>query len=220
MKQVPISMRRIPFILSLIVLPLTALVCVWNPSPPQANGPTATSTSTPKKGSQGNVQVDTLTPTSSAGNPLSRPTTTTPDTSKYSLQISWQGTYSMPGGPLTVTYGPDTVTIPLGFKDGAYAGSYSGELHAAVTGMCTATGAFPVTFDITAKKDGSGGLDFTVNRSLVVSWATVCPQVSGGSNTTLPTITVTLNLPDEDGASKTLSQGGPTWIYTLKKQGP
>jgi hypothetical protein len=218
MKRGPISIRRIPFVLSLIVLPLTALVCVWNPSPPQPNGPTATST--PRR-SQGDVLVDTPTPTGSAGNPLSRPTvTTTPDTSKYSLQISWQGTYIMPGGLLTVTYGPDMVTIPLGFQDGAYTGSYSGELHAAVTGICTATGAFPVKFDITAKKDGSGGLDFSVNRSLVVSWATVCPQASGGSNTTLPTITINLNLPDEDGASKTLSQAGPTWIYTLRKQGP
>lgn len=205
----------------LIVLPLTSLVCSWTPSLPQANGPTATPT---PKGSQGNVLVDTPTATSSAGNAPSRPTapaaTTTPKGSEFSLQISWEGNYSAPNGFATVTYGPDTVTIPLESKGGTYVGSHKAVWHASVTGVCTATGSPPVSFDVTAKENASGDLDFSVNRSIVWTWDTQCPGVSGGATSANQAYTYTFTLPPEDGASKTFSPGGPKWTFTLKKLGP
>ncbi len=197
MKHVPISMRRMTLVFLLSILPLTALFC--NPSPVLTQG-NATATASP-------------TPALSIAIPAG---------GTFSLQVSWEGNYSLPNGAAAVTYGPDTVTIPLGFKDGTYAGSYTGVFHAAVTGVCTATGTIPVTFYITATDDGSQGLDFSVNRSLTWSWDTVCPGVSGGSTSPIPTVTFTFNLPAEDGASKTYSNpsGGPELTFTLNKLTP
>ena len=199
MKHVPILTRRMTLVFLLGILPLTALFC--NPSPVLT---------------QGNATA-TASPTPAPGLAIAKPAGGT-----LNLQVSWEGNYSMPNGAVAVTYGPDTVTIPLEFKDGTYTGSYAGAFHAAATGLCTATGTFPVTFDITAKEDEFQGLDFTVNRSLTWSWDTVCPGVSGGSTSPMPTDTFTFNLPAEDGASKTYSNpsGGPELTFTLNKLTP
>jgi hypothetical protein len=116
-------------------------------------------------------------------------------------------------------YGPDTALIPLGLKNGTYTGSHEGQFHATATGMCNATAPVPVTFDITAKEDEFGDLEFTITRSYSFSWNTVCPGVSGASTTPTQTITDTFILPSENGASKTFSNaaGGPAVTYTLKK---
>ncbi len=144
MKRIPISMRRITFVLSLIVLPLTSLVCSWSPSLPQANGPTATPASTsvlPSNGGQGNVPGGAPTLPGGAGNPPSQPTaattpvaTTTPKSSEFSLQISWQGTLSL-AGLYYMQYGPDTATVALNRTTAnTYAGSYSGNFKGRLNG--------------------------------------------------------------------------------------
>ena len=189
MKRVPISARRIAFVLLLIVLPLTAFAC--NGSPPLSQGEaTATASPTP------------VLPIATGGN--------------YILEVSWAGNYTLPNGLITATYGPNTAKVYLEPSGDTYVGSYTGVFDAAVTGTCTATGAIPVTFDVTAKEGEFQDLDFSVNRSYVWSWATICPGLSGGSTSPTLTYTYTFSLPAEDGASKTFSQGGPTWTFTLK----
>jgi len=195
MKHLRISTRRITLLLLLIVLPLTAFAC--SSSPPRLQG-NATAMASP---------APVLSVATSAG-------------SGFSLQISWEGNYSLPNGSLTATYGPDTVAIPLESSGDTFAGSYEGVWHASVTGVCTAIGSPPVGFDVAAKVDELGNLDFSVARSIVWSWDTVCPGVSGGSTSSSQTYTYTFTLPPEDGASKTFNQGGPTWTFVLKKQGP
>ena len=197
MKHVPNLTRRMTLVFLLSILPLSALFC--NPSPVLTQG-NATATASPVPGLA-----------------IAKPAGGT-----FSLQVSWEGTYSLPNGAISVIYGPDTATIPLELKDGTYTGSYAGAFHAAATGVCTATGSVPVTFDITAKEDGSQGLDFSVNRSLTWSWDTQCPGVSGGSTSPIPTVSFTFNLPAEDGASKTFSSasGGPVLTFTLDMPTP
>lgn len=197
MKRLRISMRQITFILVVIVLPLTALVC--NQSPPRLQG---NETSTPSPA----PALPIATSTSTGGN--------------YSLQASWEGSYSLPNGLITATYGPDAVTIPLQSSGDTYVGSLEAVWHAGVTGACTATGSPPVSFDVIAKKDASGDFDFTVDRSIVWTWDTVCPGVSGGATSAKQTYTYTFILPAEEGASKTFNPGGPTWTFTLRKPGP
>jgi hypothetical protein len=193
MTRLRMSAHGIAFVLSLIVLPLTALVC--SSSPPQVQG-------------------------SATGTATASPAPALPVGSGFSLQISWEGSYSLPNGLLTAKYGPDSVTIPLKSSGSTFAGSYEGVWHANVTGTCTATGKPPVAFDVTAKVGQSGGLDFSVKRSIVWSWDTVCPGVSGGSASQRQTYTYAFTLSPQDGASKTFNQGGPTWTFVLKKQGP
>jgi hypothetical protein len=197
MIRVPTSMHRITFVLLLIVLPLTALVCNWIPLGSPGNA-TATATASP-------------TPVLSIA---------TSAFSGFNLWVSWEGNYSPPNGLLTATYGPDTVTIPLESSGNTYVGTYEGVWHASVTGTCTATGNPPVAFKVTAQKDEFGHLDFSVERSIVWSWDTVCPGVSGGSTSSKQTYTYTFILPTEDGASKTFSPGGPTWTFVLKTPVP
>lgn len=195
MKRVPISTSRIAFVLLLIVLPLTALVCSWNPL-----------------GSPGNA-----TATPSPALPLSIATSAD---SEFSLQVSWAGNYSLPSGLATATYGPDTVTIPLESRGDTYVGTYEGIWHAIVTGTCTAAGSHPVSFNVTAPKNEFGDLDLSVERSIIWSWDTVCPGLSGGSTSSKQTYTYTFTLPREYGASKTFSPGGPTWTFVLKMSEP
>ena len=195
MSHLRMSAGRFAFVLSFCVLPLTALVC--SSSPPRLQG-NATATTSP---------APALAIATSAG-------------SGFSLQISWEGSYSLPNGYVTATYGPDTVTIPLESSGDTFAGSYEGVWHASVAGTCTATGRPPVAFDVAAIKDKSGDLGFSVKRSIVWSWDTVCPGVSGGSTSSSQAYTYAFTLAPEDGASKTFNQGGPTWTFVLKNQAP
>jgi hypothetical protein len=191
MKHVRITARRIAFVLSLIVLPLTALVC--STGLPELQGK-ATDTALP-----GGVSV----PTSPGGG--------------AGLHVSWGGSYNPPTGSVSVTYGPDATTIPLVLSGGTYAGSFEGEWHASVTGACTATGHPPVTFDVMATAGQSGDLNFTVERTIIWTWDTVCPGVSGGSTSKPQAYIYTFTLPSQNGASKTFSEGGPTWKFVLTK---
>ena len=191
MKRGPISMRRIAIVLLLTVLPLTALVCSGSPPLSQAD---ATAT----------VSPTSVLPGVTGGN--------------YTLEVSWAGSYTPPNGLVTATYGPNTANVHLEPNGDAYTGSYEGVFDAAVTGTCTATGAIPVTFTVTAKDGGLQELDFTVERTYVWSWATICPGASGGSTSPTLTYTYTFTLPAKDGTSKTFSQAGPTWTFTLKTQ--
>jgi hypothetical protein len=190
MKRLPISTRRIAFVLFFMILPLTGLVC--NQSPPRV------------------LQNETATPS---------PSPLTSAGGNYSLQGSWAGNYSLPNGLITTTYGPDTVTIPLQAKGDTYVGSSAAVWHATATGMCTATGSPPVSFEVTATKGQFGDLDFSVERSIVWTWDTVCPGVSG-STSSKQTYTYTFTLPPNDGASKTFSLGGPVWTFVVKTQAP
>lgn len=143
---------------------------------------------------------------------------------KYNLEVSWKGTYTLPSGLETVTYGPNTAKVYLEPKgDGTYEGKYESVFDAKVTGVCIATGTIPVTFNITAKEVKFGDqdeLEFSVKRSHVFSWATICPEIglSGGSTSPTITHTHTFTLPAEDGASETSTSIGPIWTFTLKKR--
>jgi hypothetical protein len=191
MKRDPISTRRIAFVLLSIVLPLTAFACNASPEITQGDA-TATATAT----------TSPALPMATGGN--------------YILEISWEGSYTLPNGYVTATYGPNTAQVYLVPSGDTYIGSYEGIFDAAVTGTCTATGAIPVTFDVTAQEGEFQDLDFSVIRSYVWSWATICPGLSGGSTSPTLTYTYIFTLPAEDGASETFSQAGPTWIFTLK----
>lgn len=219
MKHTRVSTRRMTIVWLCIVLPLALHGCSGTRLP-QANGPTATST---PKGSQGNLLVDTPTATSSAGNVPSRPTApTTPDNSKFSLQISWHGTFSQVGG-LLAQYGPDTATVTLNqTAANSYEGSYSGQFNGTTSGFCNATVAWPVSFEVTASGHASGDLDVTV-KSTVSKPTTVgaCQGLSGSPRVgAIIVAPQTFTLPAEDGASKTWTVDPITWTYTLKKQGP
>mgnify|MGYP001180901765 CR=1 FL=1 len=193
MKRVPISTRRIAFVLLLIVLPLTVFACNVSPDLPEGVA-TATPSPTPAP----------VIPVANGGN--------------YILELSWSGTYTLPNGLITVTYGPNTARVHLEPSGDIYVGSYEGLFDAVVIGLCTASGAIPMTFNVTAREGESRDLDFTVNRSHVWSWATICPGVSGVSTSPTMTYTHTFTLPAEDGASVTYNQGGPIWTFTLKTQ--
>jgi hypothetical protein len=219
MRHLRNSVRRMTIALLWIVLPLAVPGCSGTRLP-QANGPTATST---PKGSQGNLLVDTPTATSSAGNVPSRPTApTTPDYSKFSLQISWHGTFSQVGG-LLAQYGPDTATVTLNqAAANSYAGSYNGDFHGTLSGFCNAAVTWPVSFEVTASGHASGDLDLTV-KSTVAKPTTVgsCQGLSGSPRVgAIIVAPQSFTLPAEGGASKTWTADPITWTYTLKKQAP
>jgi hypothetical protein len=193
-----------------IVLPLSSYVCSWSPSVPQENGPTATSS---PKASQGNVLAETPTPTASAGNLPARPTAATaPSGSKYSLEISWQGTLSNVG--FVAHYGPDTAPVTLNKTNAnTYEGSYSGEFHGAVTGVCNASITWPASFEVTASEHGSGDLDVSVKTSLSKPTTVGSCQGLAGSPRVGAIIVApqAFTLPAEDGASKTYTADPITW---------
>lgn len=133
-------MRRIAFVSFLVVLPLTTLMC-GSGQPELAGKATGAATASPGPAFVGG--------------------------SEFSLEVSWEGSYTMPNGAITATYGPDTATIPLESKGNTYAGTLETVWHARATGVCSATGSPPVSFEVTAKKDASGDMDFTVDRTIV-----------------------------------------------------
>jgi len=191
MKRVLISRGGIACTLSSIFLLMTAFACNVSPDISQGEA-TATPTASPAP----------VLPVATGGN--------------YILEISWSGSYTLPNGLITVTYGPNTARVQLEPSGDAYVGSYEGLFDAVATGACTASGAIPMTFNVTARDGEFHDLDFTVNRSHIWSWATICPGVSGVSTSPLITYTHTFTLPAEDGASTDFNQGGPTWTFTLK----
>ena len=193
MKRVPNSRGGIAFVLLSIVLLLTMFACNVSPEISQGEA-TATPTASPAP----------VLPVATGGS--------------YILEISWSGSYTPPNGLVTVTYGPNTARVHLEPDGDIYVGSYEGTFDAVATGNCTASGANPITFNVTAREGEFHTLDFTVNRSHVWSWSTICPGVSGVSTSPLITYTHTFTLPAEDGASTSFNQGGPTWTFTLKTQ--
>ena len=141
----------------------------------------------------------------------------------FILLVSHQGSMSLSTG--TVTYGPNIAFIHFEKKGSDYEGNYSGEFDAEATGKCSGFGTFPVTFNVTAKEDEFGDLDFSVQTTMA---ATVVGSCSGnGFSGSAPTVTNTrtFTLPATDGASKVYSmptggKGNLTWTFTLKKAEP
>lgn len=198
MKPAPIAMRRIPFVLYLIVLPFTALVC--NQSPPRVQEQAAATPSPSPSPS----------PLTSAG-------------AKYALEVLYQGYISVTHS--TITYGPNTATIDLENKQGTHEGSFERVFEAKMTGDCTGTGTFPVSYDVTATEVKVGNqdqLDFSVQETKGAMTAVSCRGASGGVTQPTKTNTYTFTFPPEDGASKTYSipPGYVTLTFTLRKQGP
>jgi hypothetical protein len=198
MKRVPISTSKLTFVLLLIVLPLSALVC--NQSPPRVQEQAAATPSPSPSPS----------PLTSAGG-------------KYVLEVLFQGFISVTHS--TITYGPNTATVDLENKQGTHEGSYEGIFDAKMTGECTGSGTFPVTYDVTAKEVKVGNqdeLDFSVKETQGAMAAVSCWGGSGGVTEPTKTNTYTFTLPLEDGASKTYSipPGYVTLTFTLRKQGP
>ena len=135
--------------------------------------------------------------------------------SKISIQVSWEGHYTLPNGTITAVYGPDSITIPLTQNGNNYAGNTSTIWHTAASGECTATGTVPITFDVSAKESTNNILSFTVNRTLTWTWDTKCPGISGGSSSQEQSYSYVFDLANQDGAKKDFNLGGPTWTFTL-----
>jgi hypothetical protein len=143
---------------------------------------------------------------------------------KYILEVSWKGTYTLPNGLITATYGPNTAKIYLEPRgDGTYEGKYESVFDGKVTGECPGTMTAPITFNVTAKEVKFGDqdeLEFSVKRShwfyTMSTGGGICPK----GETTGPTVTHThtFTLPIEDGASETFTSLGPIWTFTLKKR--
>jgi hypothetical protein len=142
-----------------------------------------------------------------------------PCSTTYSLEVSVEGTISIPDG--SIQWHPATVTIPLGRKNGIYTGNYQGEFKATQSGNCSGEGTIPETFDVTAKENEFGDLEFTINRTTSVSASGSCP--SGSGSNTIPPIsyTLTFTLPVRDGASWSIGGGTePKWTYTFRERKP
>jgi len=138
--------------------------------------------------------------------------------SNYSLQVSKSGTVTV--GNSTVTYGPNTMTIPLERNDKTYTGNYEGVFDDTTTGECQGFGTFPVTYDVTATEDEFGDLDFTIKTTVGMSIAISCGPDSGGSlNKQNLKGTLTFTLPEYDGASKTYGTDAIT-TFTLRLRNP
>jgi hypothetical protein len=134
----------------------------------------------------------------------------------YSLEVSVEGTISIPNG--TIQWHPTTVTIPLARKGDIYTGTYQGEFKATQSGNCSGEGIILEIFDVTAKED-LPDLAFTINRTTNVSAFGSCP--SGPGSNALPTISYTLpfTLPIRDGASWSIGGSGePKWTYTFRER--
>jgi hypothetical protein len=196
MKRVPISMSKVTFVLSLIVLSLTALAC--SQSPPR-------------------VQEQ------AAATPSPSPSPLTSAGGKYVLEVLYQGFISVTHS--TITYGPNTAKVYLENKQGTHEGGYEGEFDAKMTGECTGSGTFPVSYDVSAKEVKVGNqdeLDFSVKETKGAMAAVACWGGSGGVTQPTKTNNYTFTLPPEVGASKTYSipPGYVTLTFTLRKQGP
>ena len=142
--------------------------------------------------------------------------------SNFSLQISMEGVIDIPDF-VKGTYGPDTVLIPLELKQDTYEGSYSGEFHAKMTGVCNATATYPVTFDVSAKGEASNNLNFILKSSMAIMSVLTCEDQSGEFNKPPLKGTITFTLPAVNGASYVWNApkseyGSNTWTFTLKKQ--
>jgi hypothetical protein len=139
-----------------------------------------------------------------------------PENPEYTLEVTWDGTYSMPGGYVDARYGPDTAVVPL---DASGSGSYSGQFHGSVTGRCTATMTYPVAFEVTASPHGSDELDIAVTSS-VLTPTTVgsCENLPGAPHVQgvqVPPRSFTL---PAEGGTKSYTDGPITWTYTLIKR--
>ena len=142
--------------------------------------------------------------------------------SKWYLEILYKGFISVTHS--TITYGPNTAMVYMGQSaDGTYTGSYESVFDATMTGECTGSGTFPVTYDITAKEVKFGDqdeLDFTVNETKGRAATVSCWGGSGGVSIPVQTKTYTFSLAPEDGASWTHSipPGYVTLTFTLRKR--
>lgn len=142
--------------------------------------------------------------------------------SKYILEVSMKGSFSDSGS--TITYGPNTAKVYLEVRDGTYVGSYEGVFDAKVTGECNGFGTYPVTFNVTAKEDEFGDLDFSVESSMGMAMAGSCK--GAGGSVSMPPVKGkprTFTLPAEEGASKVYSMplggsGNITITYTLRRK--
>jgi len=154
----------------------------------------------------------------SQGNHTKHTESTTPvPCMSYSMQVSVDGSANVED--TVVTYGPDTATIPLELNNGTYTGSYSGQFHDSTKSSdCTGSGVFPVSFDVTAKKDEFNDMEITMNNAIGAAITVACDGSSASKNIPITKYTKTFTLPAEDGASKkdTTPDGAVTWTYTLK----
>jgi hypothetical protein len=145
--------------------------------------------------------------------------------SKYNLEVSFSGSYTLPNGLESYIYGPNTAVVHLEKKgDGTYEGKYESVFDVKVTGVCNAIGTAPVTINVTAKEVKFGGedeLEFSVKTSYVIITTYICPALGmSGEAPPSPTITDThtFTLPAEDGASQTSTKYSINWTFTLKKR--
>jgi len=136
----------------------------------------------------------------------------------FGLEVSLEGSADL--GGISVTYGPDTITIPLVLnKNDSYTGSYSGQFHATISGSdCSGSGVYPVSFDVTAKKDEFDEMTITTKNSVGAAISVACSDSSASRSIPPTKYTKTFTLPAEDGASKknTTPDGNVTWTYMLK----
>jgi len=179
----------------LLLLPLIVLACGQSPGLSQGNA-----TATPSPPSAPALAIPTATATGS----------------QFDLEYSREG--SLAAGGVSIQWGPDTALIPLELQDGAYTGSYAGEFHAVASGMCSGTYNYPVSVDVLAAEDGSGGLDFSVTATMSMYGTLSC--ATGPMGNAPVTFTRAFTLPAEDGASHVESVpmqsfGELTDTYTL-----
>jgi hypothetical protein len=143
---------------------------------------------------------------------------------KYILEVLYKGFISVTHS--TITYGPNTAKVHLESDgNGTHRGKYETVFDATMTGECTGSGVFPVSYDVTAKEVKFGDqdeLDFSVNETKGRAATVSCWGGSGGVSIPVATKTYTFSVPPEDGASKTFSipPGYVSLTFTLRKQGP
>ncbi len=139
--------------------------------------------------------------------------------SKYVLEIALDGSMSLPGEE--ITWGPNKAPIYLESKeDNNYQGSYEGVFDSSFSGECVGEGTFPVRFEVAGKEDEFGELEFDVTATMAMSISMACESGAGTAAGPSATGTITVVLPQEDGASKSISTGPVTYTFTLRKQKP
>jgi hypothetical protein len=139
--------------------------------------------------------------------------------SHLSLQVTFEGTYSIPR--TTLVYGPNTVMIPLETKDTrTYTGRYESVFDGTVTGFCTADVTWPVSINVTATEDDARDLEFSVQTTFSKPWTLgSCEGLPGPPHVGALVIPVhNFTLPADDGASTTISGPAVKWTYTVKER--
>jgi hypothetical protein len=138
--------------------------------------------------------------------------------SKYNLQVTWKGNYTLPNGAQTMTFGPNTVVVHLEDKGSTYEGKYESVFDGKVSGICNGSITWPELIEVTADKDEQfEDLAFSVKTTMREPWTLATCQGS-----TIKPKAGAINVPqhdfrlaDESGSSRTITEGPYTWTYTL-----